>query len=319
MNRASRAVWFESIGVASIRRETLRDPAPGEVVVRALACGVSAGTERLVLRGAVPEDARDLMSLATMRGGFELPISYGYAAVGEVEGRDGRFFCLHPHHDWFVADERSLRALPRAVPAARATLAANLETAINVVWDAKIGFGDRVVITGLGVVGLLIARIARKAGARVVAADSSRERCAFARSVHVDATEGVSSADIALADVLIEASGAAAALASLVRHATCEARVVIASWYGEADVTLPLGARFHPSRVTIASSQVGAIPAERRARWSFDRRFALVNDELEDASLDALVTTLQFDDAPALYARLMRGEVPTPPHVALVT
>src|SRR6185436_16291899 len=124
----ARTVWFERaagggspFAVAVVRQAPLGAPGPGEVRVRSICSGVSAGTERLVLRGEVPPEVRALMALPPMRGTFDLPIAYGYAAVGAIEavgpgvaaGRIGeRAFLLHPHQDVLVAAEGDLRPLP---------------------------------------------------------------------------------------------------------------------------------------------------------------------------------------------------------------
>ena len=333
----ARTVWFERPGVASVRHEPLREPGPGEVRVRASCSGVSAGTERLVLLGRVPAASRGIMALPTMRGGFELPVAYGYATVGVVDavGRvdaaasaaatravGERVFALHPHQDLLVVPEGALRPLPAGPPSERLVLAANLETAINVVWDAEVGLGDRVVVAGLGVVGLLVAWLARRAGAAaVLGIDCDPSRAALARELGATATATSASAgvvDIEGADVLVEASGAPALLAALVASAGPEARVVVASWYGDAEVALPLGGHFHPHRVTLRSSQVAGIDARRRARWTPARRWALAAELLHDGVLDCLIApSTPLSEAPALYDELARGVPWCPPQRVL--
>lgn len=325
----ARTVWFERPGVAAVRREPLREPGPGEVRVRALCSGVSAGTERLVLLGRVPLEARAVMALPAMKGGFELPVAYGYATVGVIDavgpGASGerlgeRVFALHPHQDVLVVPADAVRSLPAGLPAERLVLAANLETAVNVIWDAEVALGDRVVVTGLGVVGLLVARLARRAGASaVIGIDRDPSRAALA--VALGATTASADpcvADVESADVLIEASGSPALLAALVASAGPAARVVVASWYGDALVSLPLGARFHPHRVTLRSSQVADLDARRRGRWTHARRWALVADLLGDDALDRLIApSTPLSEAPSLYSELAHGAPWHPPQRVL--
>lgn len=323
----ARAVWFERPGVAALREERLRDPAAGEVRVRAIRTGISAGTERLVLRGEVPEEARDAMALPAMRGGFELPIAYGYTVVGVVEAAGAgvdpalvgeRVFLLHPHQDVLIARAADLRALPVGPPPERLVLAPSLETALNVIWDAEIALGDRVVVTGLGVVGLLVARLAARAGASsVIGVDPEPDRRALALSL--GATGAAAGAEqaapaIAAADVLIEASASPDALAALVAAAGLEARIVIASWYGAAKAPLQLGGRFHPHRVTIRSSQVSRIDPRRAGRWDLARRWSHVCELLHDPHLDALIAPpVPLSAAPSVYVDLARGARWSPP------
>jgi threonine dehydrogenase-like Zn-dependent dehydrogenase len=320
----SRTVWFEAQGAASLRVEPVKSPSDGEVLVRSSFSGISAGSERLVLLGRVPSGVRSEMRLEAMRGSFALPVAYGYANVGVIEAAGAavprerlgeRVFALHPHQDLFVLDHRALRPLPEGPPAARMTLGANLETAINVIWDAEIALGDRVAITGLGVVGLLVAWLARRSGASVVAFDPDPERCERARALGAEAERAATASLIAEADVMIEASGAPAALAGLVEHAGPEARVVIAAWYGDVPTSLALGAGFHAHRVSMRSSQVARIAPGRTSRWTTARRWRLVCDLLRESALDALVAPpVPLSDASATYEELARGVRWSPPH-----
>lgn len=327
----ARALWFERAGVAALRREPVREPGAGEVRVRAICSGVSAGTERLVLLGRVPAAARPVMALPTMKGDFELPVAYGYTTVGVVEavgpGSSGerlgeRVFVLHPHQDVLVVPEGALRPLPAGPPAERLVLAANLETAVTVVWDAEIGLGDRVVVAGLGVVGALVARLARRAGASaVLGIDRHPGRAALAVALGATSTAAsveACAAELGAADVLIEASGSPSLLASLVASAGPDARVVVASWYGDAAAPLPLGGTFHPHRLTLRSSQVAGLDPRRRGRWTPERRWALVAELLGDEALDRLIAPpVPFSEAPALYEDLARGAVWLPPQRVL--
>ena len=124
----ARAIWFESPGIAAVREEELREPGAGEVRVQSICSGISAGTERLVLSGTVPREAHAIMALPQMRGGFDLPTSYGYALVGRIEAvgagveaqrRGERVLLLHPHHDRVVAPIESIRPLPEGPPPER--------------------------------------------------------------------------------------------------------------------------------------------------------------------------------------------------------
>jgi threonine dehydrogenase-like Zn-dependent dehydrogenase len=313
MTREARTVWFEEPAVARLRAEPLPEPKLDEVVVAGLFSGVSAGTERLVLLGEVPPAVREAMALPTMRGAFTFPIAYGYALVGEVDGQS--VFTMHPHADVAVVPRAMVRKLPNGVPGPRLTLAANLETALNVVWDAGVSLGDRIVVLGLGVVGLLAARLAAKAGARVVGVDPDPARRSIAAALEVEAERSPPAKALAEADAILEASGVPAALRAAIEGAGVEAKIVVASWYGEAPIELALGGAFHPKRIQVISSQVGRLPPHRLARFDAARRFAVVTELLEDAALDAIVAPpVPLSDAPRLYAELARGDRASPPH-----
>ena len=330
----ARAIWFESPGIAAVREEELREPGAGEVRVQAICSGLSAGTERLVLSGTVPAEARAIMALPQMRGGFDLPISYGYALVGRIDAvgpgapahRLGeRVLLLHPHHDRVIAPIEAIRPLPEGPPSERLVLLPSLETAINVIWDAGVALGDRVLVTGLGVVGLLIVHLAARAGAdEIVAVDPDPDRRAMAlepseleHAARLGATATLAEPDpavVAECDVSIEASGSTRALAAIVEHAGLEASVIVASWYGSTIAALPLGGCFHPHRVTLRSSQVGRIDPRRSARWSYARRWALAGELACDADLDRLIApSVPLSQAPAVYAELAAGVRWSPP------
>ena len=122
--------------------------------------GISRGTEALVFRGGVPRAERARMRAPLQAGSFPFPVKYGYAAVGRVvEGPPdlvGRaVFVLHPHQDRFAAPAAMAVPLPAGVPLGRAVLGANMETALNIVWDAGATACDRIAVVGAGVVGAL--------------------------------------------------------------------------------------------------------------------------------------------------------------------
>lgn len=288
------ALWFPAAGSCQLRTELLPKPSANEVVVRTLFSGISRGTEKLVFAGKVPDSEAERMRGPNMGGNFSFPVKYGYSAVGIVEAGPAEFtgktvFCLHPHQDVFVVAAEMVTPLPPDVPPARAVLAANMETALNIVWDAGVLPGDRVAVFGAGVVGALVAYIAaRIPGTDTILVDTQKKRQDLATSLDIafaqpDALEGEF-------DVMINATASADALAAALSHAGQEARIVEASWYGDSSVPIPLGGAFHSRRLSIVGSQVGSIPPARRARWDFARRLAKALDLLADPGLDALIS-----------------------------
>jgi threonine dehydrogenase-like Zn-dependent dehydrogenase len=236
-------------------------------------------------------------------------VKYGYATVGRVEagapGLAGRVvFALHPHQDVFTISSEAVRPVPDGVPPERAVLAANMETALNAVWDGAPGPGDRIAVVGAGVLGLLVARLcARIPSAEVTVVDIVPERAALARAVGARFAQPDEAAGEC--DLVFHACASAAGLATALALAGDETTVVELSWYGTGDVAVPLGEAFHSRRLTILSSQVGSIPPARRAEWTTRRRMALALDLLRDSALDVLITgESAFDDLPDIMARL---------------
>src|SRR5438094_4374231 len=282
----ARAFWVAAPGRGEIRAERLRLPQPGELRIRARASGISRGTETLVFRGEVPQSEWQRMRCPFQEGEFPGPVKYGYAVAGIVE--DGpaehcgrRVFCLHPHQDRFIVPQNAVVSIPDDVPDQRATLAANMETAVNGLWDGRPGPGDRIAVIGAGVVGTLVAALAaRLPGTEVELIDIDPNRAALASALGCGfATPQQACGE---ADLVIHASGSPEGLATALAVAGFEATVVEMSWYGTRIVPLALGGAFHSRRLTLRSSQVGNVPATRRGRWSRHRRLALALSLLRD-------------------------------------
>ncbi|MFG1343638.1 zinc-binding alcohol dehydrogenase [Xanthobacter autotrophicus DSM 431] len=305
-----RALWYTAPGRAELRAETPTPPAGGLCRVATLWSGISRGTERLVFAGLADPVHRQRMRAPMQEGEFPFPVKYGYCAVGRVEdgppALHGRIvFALAPHQDHFFAPASALAPVPADVPPRRATLAANMETALNGVWDSGAGPGDRIAVVGAGLVGLLVARLcARLPGAEVTVHDPDPARAplveAFGATV-AEVSEGTGAAD-----VVFHASGSAAGLATALACCGEEARLVEMSWYGDKQVPLALGGAFHHKRLQIVSSQVGMVSPSRRPRWSHRRRLEKALALLADPALDALITEeVAFDDLPQALPRIL--------------
>jgi NADPH:quinone reductase-like Zn-dependent oxidoreductase len=285
-----------------LREEVVADPAAGEVRIRALYGAISRGTERLVFEGRVPESEFERMRGPFMGGSFPFPVKYGYATVGAIaDGAErGRVvFALHPHQSEFVVPTGNALPVPAEVPATRAVLAANMETALNALWDAAPGPADRIAIVGGGVVGLLVARLcARLPAAEVTVVDVTSSRAALATALGAKfALPETAPADC---DLVFHASASEAGLATALSLAGNEATVVELSWYGSGRVGIPLGGSFHSRRLRLVASQVGAVAPSHRPRWSPGRRLAAALELLADPALDVLLApAVDFADLPA--------------------
>jgi NADPH:quinone reductase-like Zn-dependent oxidoreductase len=302
-DEVAEALWYSGPGQAEIRQEKLEPPGAGEVRVRALFGAVSRGTEALVLAGRVPASEFERMRAPFMAGDFPFPVKYGYATVGRVEGgREallGRtVFTLHPHQNLFNLPAVAAIVLPENLPPQRAVLAANMETALNAVWDAAPGPADRIAIVGAGVVGSLVAYLCgRLPGAEVTLVDINPARAELARTLGVGfARPEAAKGDC---DLVVHASGNPAGLGTALALAGEEATVLEMSWYGDAPVTAALGGAFHSRRLRLISSQVGKIAPSHRPRWTHGRRLAAALALLADPRLDALLTpAVAFADLP---------------------
>ena len=311
----ARAFWLRAPGRGEIRTVQVPDPGPGEVLVRALASGVSRGTESLVFRGAVPADQREAMRAPFQEGDFPGPVKYGYLSVGVVEegprelwGRT--VFCLHPHQTSYVVPAAAVSVVPGDVPVRRAVLAGTVETAVNALWDAAPLVGDRVAVVGAGMVGCSVARLlARMPGVQVTLVDTDPERAKVAGELEAGfAAPADAPRDL---DLVLHASGTAKGLQLCLDLLGAEGIVTDLSWYGDARVTLALGGSFHSGRLSIRASQVGRVAAARRDRRTPADRIELALRLLADPAFDALLTgDSPFEDLPQVMPALAWGSLP---------
>jgi len=218
-----KALWYVAPGRAELREEMVDAPESGEVQVRSLFGAISRGTERLVLAGRVPPSEYERMRAPLMAGTFPFPVKYGYATVGRVEAgvadlRPRVVFSLHPHQSLFTVSTDAVVPVPEQVPAQRAVLAANMETALNAVWDGAPGPADRIAVVGGGLVGLLVAYLcARLPGAEVTVVDIASARAEIAHRIGAHfAKPDAAPRDC---DLVFHASGTNAGLATALRLA----------------------------------------------------------------------------------------------------
>ncbi len=317
---SARALVYSSPFSASIRNLdnpilTEHDVAKAKVLVRTLFSGISRGTERLIFEGRLPRSEWQRMRAPHQQGDFPFPVKYGYSTVGVVEaGPDAMIghtvFALYPHQTRFVLPANAAVPVPATVPPRRAVLAANMETALNAVWDSEAKQGARVAVIGAGLVGCLIAHLAaRLIKAEVTLIDVHPERQAIADALGI----GFALPDEAPrgAGIVFHTSASEAGLRLALAIAGFEARIVEVSWFGDAEICLPLGGAFHSQRLQIVSTQVGSVAAPMRAQISHRQRLETAISLLDDARLDALITEeVAFDDLPEALPRLLATDAP---------
>ncbi|GIE97344.1 zinc-dependent alcohol dehydrogenase [Paractinoplanes rishiriensis] len=318
MSGDARAFWLAYPGKGEIRPEHVAAPAGDEVLVRTLHTGVSRGTETLVFTGRVPASQWPHMRAPFQHGDFPAPVKYGYLNVGVVEQGPAELlgrtvFSLFPHQTRFVVPASAVTVVPDDVPAHRAVLAGTVETAVNALWDAAPLVGDRIAVVGGGMVGCSVAAIAAMLpGVRVQLVDPDESRAAVADRLGVSYVHP----DDALGDcdLAIHASATSAGLTRALELLAPEGTVVELSWYGDREVTVPLGEFFHSRRLTVRSSQVGGITPGRRRTYA--ERLAVALDLLRNPVFETLVTGRSgFDELPEVLPRLADGSLPALCHV----
>ena len=301
----ARAVSFRGPEEVAVVEEPIPDPAPDEVLVEAEYSGISPGTELLLYRGEAPTDLPADESIPALDGDLDYPLRYGYAVVGRVREAgeavdpnwvDRRVFAFHPHTSHLCLPPADLHPVPEPCPPAAATLLPNVEAAVNFAMDARPIVGERTVVFGQGVLGLLMtALLAEYPLETLCTVDRYPLRRERSRALGADATFDPGE-DEALrgaldgADLAIELSGNPTALDAAIAAVGYDGRVIIGSWYGDKPADLDLGGRFHRSRISMESSQVSTIDPRFRGRWDKDRRLATAWNHLCAFDTDAFIT-----------------------------
>ncbi len=327
MKQAS--LYFTAPHCVEIREQDLLAPSGREVLVKTLFSAISPGSELLVYNGLCPNDMPLDETIPSLKGRTCFPTKYGYSVVGRViscgenaspewEGR--LVFCFHPHESHFMADPQELHPLPPDVSPEAALFLPNLETAVNFMMDGRPMLGERVIVFGQGIVGLLTtALLAEHPLASLITLDRQQLRRRFSLMAGADtcldpAEPGAITAlagqlksfiDQEGADLVYELSGSPEALEQSLAVAGFSGRIVIGSWYGQKVARLSLGGRFHRSRIRLISSQVSSISPELTGRWTKSRRLDVTWSLLKKVDPIRYVThRYPFDRAQEAYASL---------------
>jgi 2-desacetyl-2-hydroxyethyl bacteriochlorophyllide A dehydrogenase len=330
-HRNRRAVIFTGPGMVEIRQEALDPPGIGEVLVQTVRTAISAGTELLIYRGHAPAEMAADAALPGLQGDLAFPVRYGYAAVGRVvEVGDavdrswlGRaVFAFQPHQTHFVSPVSDLVPLPASLDLEEGVFIPNLETAVGLVHDGRPLAGERVIVIGQGIVGLLTTcLLARMPLARLVTLDRypRRRQASLARGAHacLDPAESAIETNVRAAleagedpggsDLSYELSGDPSALNLAIASTGPDGRIVIGSWYGRKTAPLDLGSRFHRNRLRLIGSQVSRLGPELTGRWTKARRLGYVLELLPGLRPSSFIThRVPFEQAPEAYRMLDR-------------
>lgn len=310
----ARQLWFTAAKTVELRECRLDEPGPDEILVRTIYSGISAGTEMLVYRGQLPTHmALDTNMESMKNSSTSFPLQYGYASVGCVEAAGynvnqemiGRnIFALQPHATHYVIDASSAINLPENMDPLSAVFIANMETAVNLVLDARPMLGENVVILGQGVVGLLVSAIlagfplsGRNVVDRIPLRRDTATRLGDIHAIDPDMADDISTLKRNLhgtpgqgADLVLELTGSPDALDLAVELCAYSGRIIVGSWYGNKPVKVDLGGRFHRDRIDIISSQVSTINPELTGRWDRKRRFTTALELLGSIKPEQMVT-----------------------------
>ena len=300
--------------------------------------GISHGTEMNIYRGYAPQWSKVYDLKYNMffepkenKKSWSYPISsndegvwwIGYAAVGKVIEVGSKVsslkvgdivFCVAPHVSEIVINENACTKLPSGIDYRTGVFLNNLNTAYNGILDSRIKLGDYVVVSGLGVLGQMIAQLAKLNGATVIGVDTYDLRlekakelcCDYVFKAGKDTAQKIKElTNFRGADLVIEASGNTRGLQEGLRMAAYDGHMTLISWYHAPFDGLNLSEEFHNNRVTIRTSHTSEIDKAISNTWSLERRNQVCVEMLKKLSLSNLITTqVDFNNAPSAYEQI---------------
>lgn len=320
-----KSLFYISPGAVEVKADPVPAPGSNQVLVRTRYSAISSGTEMLLFRGQFPDDIPLDENIPSLTGPVEYPLKYGYAQVGEiVEIGDHvddawlgkHVFAFQPHTSHFVSETRDLQIIPDDLKLENALFFANMETAVGIVMDGNPKIGERVVVFGQGIVGILTTALLasypledlvtfdhfelRRQASLEMGASRSYDPEKLSFSAHPKLEPG----DRLLhhADLVFELTGNPGVLNQAIGAAAYEGRVVIGSWYGKKQAQLDLGSWFHRGRLQLVSSQVSRIDSSLLGRWDKERRYKLTWEMLRMIKPNRLIThIIPINDAAGAF------------------
>ncbi|MFW6361762.1 MAG: dihydrofolate reductase family protein [Spirochaetota bacterium] len=315
------ALYFTRPQSVELRTELLQQGI-GTQLITSKVIGISHGSESHLYRNSFPKGStKD--KVPGIDESMAYPIKYGYMNAGLTPGGD-KVFAFFPHQDRFYYPQDQLIYFPDSYAFEDIALYPSVETAYTIVLDTAPLPGERILIIGQGMIGLLIAEIlSEETGLHVGALEPDDYRR------HLSTRLGLPTADPSqfdppelahtvrrlfhneLPDKIIHVSGSEQGLQQAIDCADFESLIIEASWHGDRRVQLNLGENFHRKRLTIRSSQVSTLGAHLGRRWNRQRRTAEVRDWVQRISPSKYVThRFPLSEAQSAYRLLFDRKEP---------
>ena len=289
------SLWLENKNKPKIKKKLLRPSnKPNTLIIKTLYSGISKGTEKLVSSGFVGKDQYKIMKSPFQEGTFSFPIKYGYINVGKVINGPKKLlhkntFALYPHQDLFEINSKEVQILNESNNPKKYLLTANMETAINIFWDTQASNKDKIVIVGMGSVGILTAYYFKLQNYKnVFICDSNLKKKKFATLLGLNFKDFKSIKDI---DVVINTTSNYQIINKSFNKLNLEGKIVEASWYGNKKGIINLGGSFHSKRLKLISTQVSNIPKYLSNKHNYKSRLKLAIKALSSNKLLKLVNT----------------------------
>ncbi len=341
-------------------------PAPavrdGHVLVRTVVTLISAGTERMLVefgRSNMLDKARQqpdkvrmvidkvrtdglMPTVQAVQSKLDQPLPLGYSNVGTVvevgagvtDLSVGDTVVSNGHHAEIVCVPRNLCAkVPDGVSPESAAFTVVSAIALQGIRLIRPTVGENIVVTGLGLIGLVAVQILRANGCNVLGIDTNPDRVASARALGAD-TVNLSAGEDPLDKAAQFSNGrgvdgvlltAATKSDEPVRQAAqmCRqrGRIVLVGVTGlnlsradfyEKEISFQVSCSYGPGRYDPAYEQQGNDYPYGLVRWTEQRNFEAILRLMKDGLLmvDDLVShRFDIDDAPAAYD-LLANESP---------
>ena len=302
--------WIKKKNDSHIKKHTISLPQKGEVLIETIHTGISYGTEKIVYTGSVPNSQKLLMRCPYQEGDFGYEVKYGYMNVGKVlQGKSslkGKYvYTLFPHQTLYVLNESELSIIPKSIPIKRCLLTANMETAINAMWDTLPTCGDKILVIGAGIVGFLMAYILKSIiGIDVTLVDPDTSKSDLAKIFKIKFETCIPKTF--KANLIYECSGNENILNKLSKHLKEEATICVLSWYGNKVSKMNFGEEFLSKRIKLIFSQVSKVSQNRNKYWNNFKRRELAISLLNDKNFDLLIEkkSIKFKDLPNFFANI---------------
>lgn len=318
-------IWFTDTRCVELRSQNLPALKSDELLIQTEISAISAGTELLFYRNEIPADMLLDANIKSLQEKSSYPLQYGYACVGRVvqigTAVDSgwlhkRVFAFQPHASHFISTESNLILVPDDIHPHAAVFLANMETAVNLIQDGNPNLGEKVVVLGQGIIGLLVsALLAQYPLAQLSALDGIAHRREQALQCGVNSVfNPLEKKDVAHlqqqltstgADLIYELTGVPDALNLAIDLSGFASRIIIGSWYGNKSAPVMLGGDAHRNRIKITTSQVSTIAPELSGRWDKSRRFNVAWEMIRKIKPELLIShQVALSNAASLYKNL---------------
>ena len=302
--------WIRKKNASFIKKHSLSIPQKNHALIKTIYSGISYGTEKIVYTGSVPKSQKNLMRCPFQEGDFGGNVKYGYMNIGEVIQGSSTYkkkyvYTLFPHQTQYVLDEKELTIIPTHIPIKRCLLTANMETAINAMWDTLPSCGDKILIIGAGIVGLLMSYILKSIpGVEILLIDRDPKKSKMAKKFNIEFRQQVPATY--KANIIYECSGDSSVISELSPHLEEEATICILSWYGSSVSKVKFGEEFLSKRAKIFFSQVSKVSHNRSKYWNNIERKRLAISLLDDDKLDYLIEKdmINFHSLPKFFLNI---------------